>query len=110
MRLRVFGEIALGEVLPVAAVIGERDGLLVQDLDKALGAAAMLDIGLPVGAGGGEKQAVGVGQEARQLFVDLGAPAAILLDLDKHFARSLAGLDCLDRRGERDIAGINESF
>ena len=49
MRLRVLREIALRDVLPVAAVVGERDRVLVEDFDKALRPAAMLDIGMAVG-------------------------------------------------------------
>jgi hypothetical protein len=49
MRLRIFREIALGDVLPVAAVVGEGDRVLVQDFDKTLRAAAMLDVGLAIG-------------------------------------------------------------
>ena len=63
MRLGVFRQIALGDVLPVAAVIGERQRGLVQHFDKALRAAAMLDVRLAIGVGGGEKEAVGLAPE-----------------------------------------------
>ena len=88
--MRVFGQVALRDVLPVAAVIGERQRGLVQNLDEALRPAAMLDVGLAVRAGGREIQAVGLGEERRELLVDLGAPAAILLHMRIGLARSLA--------------------
>jgi hypothetical protein len=49
LGLRVFGQVALGDVLPVAAVIGERQRGFVQNPDKTLGPAAMLHIRLAVG-------------------------------------------------------------
>ena len=66
----------------------------------------MLDVGLAVGGGGREIEAVGLGQERGEILVDLGAPAAALLDMGIGVARSLAGLDRLHRRGEGDVAGI----
>jgi hypothetical protein len=104
--LRVFRKVSLADVLPVAAVIGERQGVLVQDPDKTSRAATVLDIGLAIGAGGGEIQAVRVRQKRGQVVVDLGAPSAVLFDMRIGLTRSLAGLDFLHRRGERDIAGI----
>ena len=110
VRLGVFRQIALRDELPVAAVIGERQRVLVQHFDKALRAAAMLDVGLPVGVGGREIKAVGLRQERREVVVDLGAPAAVFLDMGVAVARSLAGLDRLHRRGEGDIAGISDGY
>ena len=107
MRLRILREIALAEVLPVAAVVRKRDGVLVEDFDKTLRPAAMLDVRLAVSGRRREVEAVGLGQEARELFVDLGAPAAALLDIGIALARSLPGLDRLYRRGEGDIAGVS---
>jgi hypothetical protein len=46
----------------------------------------MLDIRLPVGAGGGEKEAVRPSQERREIFVNFGAPPAVLLDMGVGFA------------------------
>src|SRR5439155_25180767 len=92
--------------LPVAAVIGKRDGVLVENLDEALRPAAMLDIGLAVRGSRREKEAVGPGEEAGEIFVDLGAPAAARFDICIALARALAGLDCLHRRGEGNVAGI----
>jgi hypothetical protein len=52
MCLGIFREIALGDILPVATVIGEGKRGLVEDFDKPLRAAAMLNVRLAVGAGG----------------------------------------------------------
>src|ERR1035437_5305833 len=101
-----FQEVALGDVLPVAAVIGERQRVFVRNPDEALWSAAMLDIGLAIGAGGGQEQAVLRSEKRGEVVVDLGAPAAVLLDAGIGIARSLAGLDRLHGRGERHVAGI----
>ena len=49
IRLGILGKIALRDVLPVAGIVGEGERLLVQNPDKTLWAAAVLDIGLTVG-------------------------------------------------------------
>jgi len=58
----------LGDVLPVAAVIGKGDGVLVDDLDKALRPAAVLDIGLAVGGSRREIEAARLGQTRASTF------------------------------------------
>src|SRR4030081_3117336 len=103
--LGVFGKIALRDVLAVAAVIGERQRVVVQNLDEAFWPAAMLDIGLSVCGGGCQKHAVLSRQKRGELIVDFGAPAAVLLDAGIGAARSLACLNSLDGRGERQDAG-----
>jgi hypothetical protein len=55
MSLRILGEIALGDVLPVAAVVGEGQRVVVENPDKTFRPAAVLDIGLTVGACGGSE-------------------------------------------------------
>ena len=45
-RLRIVGEIAGGDVLPVAAEIGEGERLVVDHAQETLWAAAVLDVGL----------------------------------------------------------------
>jgi hypothetical protein len=109
MRSWILRQIALGDVLPVAAVIGKRDGVLVDDFDKPLRPATVLDIGLAVRGSRREIEAVGLGEEAGEIFVDIGAPAAARLDMGVSLARALAALDRLHRRGEGDVAGIGVS-
>jgi hypothetical protein len=106
MRLRIFGQVALRDVLPVTAVVGERDGVLVENFDKALRPAAVLDIGLAVGGSRREIEAGRLGEEAGEILVDLGAPAAARLDMGIGAARAFAGLDRFHCRGEGDVAGI----
>ncbi len=96
--MRVLRQIALRDVLPVAAVVGEGDRVLVEDLHEALRAAAVLDIGWAVGGRRRKIEAVGVGQARREILVDLGAPAAARFLAGIAIARPLAGLDRLDRR------------
>src|SRR5665647_2991898 len=110
MSLGIFREVPLGDVLPVTAIVGERQRLLVENPDKTLRSAAMLDIGLAVGGRGREIHAVGLGLERRETLVDFGAPAAVRLDLGIAGARSLGCLDRRDGRGERDVAGIGMSL
>ena len=92
------------DVLPVAAVIGEGKRVLVENFDKTFRAAAVLDVGLAVRGGGGEKQAVLRCQKRGEVVVDLGAPAAALLDPRIGFARVLAGVYGLDGRSEGHVA------
>jgi hypothetical protein len=58
VRLGILREIALRDELPVAGEIGKADGLVVDDVQKPCGPAAMLDVRLAVGAGGREKALV----------------------------------------------------
>src|SRR6201995_3007517 len=52
VRLGILREIALRQILPVAAIIGESDRAFVQHLDEALRSATVLDIGLSIGGCG----------------------------------------------------------
>ena len=63
---RVLLEIARGDVLAVAAEIGEGERRLVEHAQEAGRAAAMLDIRLPVLAGGGEIERSHVRDEVGQ--------------------------------------------
>ena len=104
MSLGIIGEIAQGDVLPVAGKIGEAHGLLVQHLEKARWAAAMLDIGLAVAVGGGEEDARLRLYETGKLRRDAGLPTAALLHALIGAARAFAGLHRLDGFAEGDIA------
>ena len=53
--------------MPVAAIVGEAERLLVDHLDEALRPAAVLDIGRAVRGGGGEKRRVEPGDELGKL-------------------------------------------
>ena len=57
MRLRILGEIAERDILPVAREIGKADGLLIEHLEEARRPAAMLDVRLAVLARRGEEDA-----------------------------------------------------
>lgn len=103
--LGILGEIALRQVLLVAGIVGKSERLLVQHFQKALRTTAVLDIGLAIRRGSGEIEAVGLGEEGLEVFIDLGAPAA-LLDPAISLSRTLARLDRLHRGGKGDIAGI----
>ena len=53
--------------MPVAAIVGETKGALVDNLEEALRPAAMLDIGRAIGGGGGKKYRVLLGNEGGKL-------------------------------------------
>jgi hypothetical protein len=55
--LRIVGEIAERDVLPVADEIGEADRLVIEHAQKARRAAAVLNVGLAVLVRRGEKDA-----------------------------------------------------
>ena len=79
MRLRVLGEIAQRDVLPVAREVGEADGVLVEHPQEARRPAAMLDVGLALRVGGRQKDA-GLGlDEGSEFGRDGGLPGAALL-------------------------------
>ena len=71
---------------------------------KPLRAAAVLDVGLAVGARGRQERGVDLREEARELVGDLGLEAAALLDPGVGRARAALGLHLLDRGGEGDVA------
>ena len=81
MRLGIVGQIALGDVLPVAGKIGEGDGLVVEHAQEAGRAAAMLDVRLAVSACRRQENAGLGGDEGGEVGRDGGAPAAALLHL-----------------------------
>jgi hypothetical protein len=76
---RVLGEIADGDVLPVAAEIGEAKRALVDHLQEARRAAAVLDVGLSIGVGRGEEERVDGFQECREIVGDLRPPRPLAL-------------------------------
>ena len=106
MRLGVVGQIAAGDILPVAGKIGKGDRLVVEHVQEAGRAAAMLDVGLAVGARRRQEHAGLGGDEGSEVRRDGCAPAAALFHRGIAVPRALALLDRLDRRRERDIAGI----
>ena len=63
----IVGEVAGGDVLPVALVVGESQRVLVDDAQEARRAAAMLHVGLALGVGGGEIERTHLAQEAREV-------------------------------------------
>ena len=79
--LGVLGQVAGGDVLAVALEVGEAQRVLVEDAQEARRAAAMLHVGLAVGAGGGEIERAHLGQEAGEIGRDGRAPAAFRLHL-----------------------------
>jgi hypothetical protein len=73
-------EVAGGDVLLVAAEVGEGDGAVVEDVDEAGRAAAMLDVGPSGFAGGGHVKGVAGGDEVTLGFGEAVAGLASLLD------------------------------
>ncbi len=105
-RLRVFGEVAEGDVLSVAAEVSEAEGFLVEDFEEAGGAAAVLDVGLASCIGGSEVEHVEVGQECFEVFGDGGFPSSAAFHAGVAAARAFLLLDAFDGGGEGDVAGV----
>src|SRR6266702_366542 len=101
----VLGEVAEGDILPIASKVGEAEPALVEYAQEAARSAPVLQVGLAGGTGGGEVDAVALGQEGRQLRRDPGLPAVALLDAPVAGARAAAGLLGLDGGGEGNVAG-----
>ena len=106
MRLRILGEIAERDILPVAPKIGEADRLLIKHLEEARRPAAMLDVRLAVLARRGEEDARLRFDERRKIRRDPRLPGALLLHRRIGLPRSLARLRRLYRCGEGDIARV----
>ena len=105
VRLRVLGEVAGSDELPIAAKIGEGDGLVVEHPQEPRRSATMLDVGLAVGVGGAEEDAGLCGDKCGKLGRDRGRPAALAFHAGVGITRALAGLDGLDAGRKGDIAG-----
>ena len=102
--LVVLGQVAGGDVLAVAAEIGEAEGLVVEGLEETRGPTAMLDIGLALGGGGGQVEGVALAEERGEVFGDAVAPAALLLHAGVAGAAAEPFLERLDGGREGDVA------
>jgi hypothetical protein len=60
----VLGQVSKCDVLPVAAIVGEAERALVDNLDEAFRPAAMLDVRRAIGRRGAEKRGVLLGDKA----------------------------------------------
>ena len=98
-------QIAERDVLPVAAQIGKAQRPLVQDLEEALRAAAVLDVGLSLAIGRGHKDACLGSDEGGEVRRHGRLPAAALLHAAVAGAGAALLLDRLDGRGEGNVAG-----
>src|SRR5262249_28605087 len=101
----VAGEVAGGDVLPVAAVVGEGQRLVVEHVDEALRPAAMLDGGLALFADGREIGGIALGDVGRELGRDAVGPRPRLRRLLVAGPRPAAVLNGFDGRREGDVAG-----
>src|SRR6202020_2892073 len=77
-RAIVFGQIPRCDELLVSDEVRKRDRVLVKNVDEALAAAAMLDVGLTLRGGGCEVRAVSLGDEGREIGGDLDHETAML--------------------------------
>ena len=103
--LRIFGQIAGRDKLAVPGIVRKAEGVLVQHADEALGAAAMLGIGLPGGIGGGQIGGIHLPEKIGEIFIDHGAKPAALFHPGISLARSALGLNALDSGREGNVAG-----
>ena len=102
-RAGVICEVAGRDVLPVAAEIGEGEGVRIENAQEFLRASAMLDVRLSVAVGGGEIEGSRVGDEGSEAVVDLGGEAALLLHADIGAARTAPILEALHRRRKSNV-------
>ena len=100
---RVLGQIAGGDVLPVAGEIGEGERRLVNDAQEAGRSAAMLDVRLPVLARGRKVERPHARDELCEDSIDLRVPAAILVETRIGGARAATLLNGLHRGREGDV-------
>ena len=100
----VLAQVARADVLAVTGVVGEAEGPGVEDAEKSFGAAAMLDVGLAVLAGGAEVEAVEPGEEMAETVVDFGVEAAFCFHPGVAFAGTVFFLDGFHGGGEGDVA------
>jgi hypothetical protein len=107
LRLGIFRKIAGGDVLPIAGEIDKPDGRFVQHHEESGRAAAMLNIGLPLGICRGEKNAGLRADEGRQIRRNAGLPGAFLFHARICMPRAVSHLDGFDRWRERNVAGID---
>src|SRR6185503_16938182 len=75
----VLAQVAGRDVRRVAGEIDEADGLRIERADEAARSAAVLDVRLAVGAGGGEEGGVDLGEKVAEVggHLDLEAAAAL---------------------------------
>ncbi len=83
--------------MAVAGEIGETERPVVEHAQDALWAAAMLDVRLAVGAGGGEIEGSLLGDEGGERVVDLDGEPALRLHLGIAGAGAAPLLHGLDR-------------
>ena len=76
---RVLGEIARSDVLPVATIVRESQRLVVERAEKSPRTAAMLDIGLPLGAGRRQIKRTCFSDGSRKIGRNRARPAFALL-------------------------------
>ena len=89
-------EVAGGDVLLVATEVGEGDGTVIEDVDEAGRAAAVLDV-RPAGfAGGGHVEGVAGGDEVALGFGEAVAGGAGLLDAGVGGTAAVEGLLLFD--------------
>src|SRR5262249_28289643 len=100
------GQIAERDVLAIAREIGKTERLVVQHLEEAGRSAAVLNIGLAVGARRSEEDARLLPNELGQLGCDARLPGPALFHARIALSPTLPALDRLDGGCEGDIAGI----
>ena len=93
-------EVAGGDVLLVAAEVGEGDGAVIEDVDEAGRAAAVLDVGPAGFAGGCHIERVAGGDEVALGFGEVVAGIAGMLDAVVGRTAAVEGLLLFDEGGE----------
>src|SRR5262249_36093258 len=106
---RIVGQVADGDVLPIASEVGEGQRALVEHAKEPRRTAAVLDVGLPFPIGSRKVEAVALRDERRQIGRHCILSTALLFHLGIVPARSAPILYRLHRRREGNIADDSPS-
>src|SRR5262249_50049243 len=100
----IFREISLSDVLAIADEIGKADGFVVEHMQEAGRAAAVLDVRLTLRVRGGDEDAGLRRDKCREVGRNPCRPRATLIHALVKAARTLARLYCLDARRKDQVA------
>ena len=87
--------------------VGERQSVIVQNLEKTLRTAPVLNVGLAVFSRCSEVKRIALADELSEFRRNLRLPAAALFHLGIGFARASLLLGQFDAGSEGDVAGVS---
>jgi len=109
-RALVLGKVADADVLLVADIFGKSNGAFIQHFQETRGPSAVLDVGLAIGARGGEIGRVAIADERDRLGGKLARKSSRGRAMRLGFARAEGFLLGSHRRGEHHVVGVQSVF